>query len=298
MVPGVDVGGAVFGVAALAGLTYALIEAPSRGFGAPAVVAALLIAVVGAAGFARVEARGRHPMLPLDIFSSRLFTATNVVTFALYAALGGTFFIFTVHLQIVLGYSPVEAGAALLPVTVVMLGLSPRAGALAQRIGPRLPMSLGPTMVAAGMFLLSRVEAGSTYLSDVLPGVLLFGLGLACTVAPLTATVLAAADVRHAGVASGVNNAVARIGGLLAIALLPAVAGLGKDDFTDAAGFAQGSRVALLVAAALAFGSGVLAWVTIRSDQRMSAALPEEYHCAQEAPPLRPAQYCPSRSRS
>ena len=272
-------------------MTYALIEGPSRGVTSAPIVTAALIGIGGIVGFLFAEARGRHPMLPLDIFASRLFAAANVVTFVLYAALGGTFFLLVVHLQVVLGYSPLEAGSALFPVTLLMLVLSPRAGNLAQRIGPRVPMSVGPVLVAIGLVLMSGIDAGSTYASDVLPAVLVFGLGLAATVAPLTATVLAAAEPRHAGVASGVNNAVARVGGLLAIAVLPVVAGLSKDDFADPAAFADGFATAMRFAAGLAFAGGVLAWCTIRRDEPMSERLPDEYHCAAGVPPLRPAHH-------
>jgi MFS family permease len=213
------------------------------------------------------------------------------VTFTVYAALGGTFFLFVVHLQIVLGYSPLQAGAAMFPVTVLMLALSPRAGNLAQRIGPRVPMSVGPVLIAGGLLVMARVDAGSRYVSGVLPGVLLFGLGLACTVAPLTATVLAAAELRHAGVASGVNNAVARVAGLLAIAVLPVIAGLTADDFAHPNQFAAGFRVAIRAAAGLALAGGIVAWLTIRRDEPMSRRLPDEYHCAAGAPPLRPAHH-------
>jgi EmrB/QacA subfamily drug resistance transporter len=291
MARGIDAGGALLGAAGLAGITYALIEGPSRGLASVPILLAALIGLAGMAGFLLAEARGRHAMLPLDIFASRLFAAANGVTFVLYAALGATFFLLVVHLQGVLGYSPLEAGSALFPVTVLMLVLSPRAGSLAQRIGPRVPMSVGPVLVGVALVLLSGVDAGSTYARDVLPAVLLFGLGLSATVAPLTATVLAAADPRHAGVASGVNNAVARVGGLIAIAVLPVVAGLSKDDFADAAAFANGFASAMRLAAGLAFAGGVLAWFTIKRDEPMSEHLCAEYHCAAGAPPLRPARH-------
>jgi len=291
MARAIDVQGAVLGAAGLGGVTYALIEARNRGVTSPSIVLAALIGVVGIVGFVIAEKRGRHPMLPFDIFASRLFAAANLVTFTVYAALGGTFFLFVVHLQIVLGYSPLQAGAAMFPVTVLMLVLSPRAGNLAQRIGPRVPMSVGPARIAGGLLVMARVDAGSRYVSGVLPGVLLFGLGLACTVAPLTATVLAAAELRHAGVASGVNNAVARVAGLLAIAVLPVIAGLTADDFAHPNQFAAGFRVAIRAAAGLALAGGILAWFTIRRDEPMSRRLPDEYHCAAGAPPLRPAHH-------
>ncbi|HEX2185669.1 MAG TPA: DHA2 family efflux MFS transporter permease subunit, partial [Chloroflexota bacterium] len=245
-VPGLDLGGAVLATMGLAGCTYALIEAPAAGPSA-AVWTTGLLGVAALGGFFAVEARSSHPMLPLEIFASRRFTSANAVTFAVYAALGGAFFLLVVHLQQVLGYSALEAGVATLPITVLMLALSSRAGRLAQRVGPRWPMTAGPLLVAAGLALMTRMDVGSGYLLDVLPAVVVFGLGLALTVAPLTATVLAAADARHAGVASGVNNAVARVAGLLAVAALPAVAGLSEADYRQPAMFAQAFRVAILL---------------------------------------------------
>jgi Na+/melibiose symporter-like transporter len=228
-------------------------------------------------------------MVPLGIFSSRQFSGANLVTFAVYAALGGVFFLLVVFLQVVLRYSPLAAGAAILPVTLLMLGLSARAGALAQRIGPRGPMTAGPLVVAVGIFGMSRLGPGDHYLTAVLPAVFVFGLGLTLTVAPLTATVLAAADVRHAGVASGINNAVARVAGLLAVAVLPLAAGLVGNDFRNPAAFAHGFRTAALVAAGLAAAGGVLAWFTIRNVDTPLPADRSGRHCALDAPPLRPA---------
>jgi hypothetical protein len=178
----------------------------------------------------------------------------------------------------------------MLPVTLLMLGLSARAGGLAQRIGPRLPMTLGPLVVAAGIFSMSRLGPGDHYARAVLPAVVVFGLGLVLTVAPLTTTVLAAADVRHAGVASGINNAVARVAGLLAVAVLPLAAGLGENDFRNPAAFTHGFRTALRLAAGLAAAGGVLAWLTIRNAEGVQTEEePVHRHCAMEAPPLRPA---------
>ena len=175
--------------------------------------------------FVWLELHTEHPMVPLGIFRSRQFSGANAVTFVVYAALSGVMFLLVVHLQSDLGYDALTAGASLLPVTVIMLVFSPRAGALAQRIGPRLPMTLGPLIVAAGTALFARVEPGTSYWETAFPAAIVLGAGLALTVAPLTATVLAAVDDDHAGVASAVNNAVARIAGLLAIAVLPAAAG-------------------------------------------------------------------------
>ena len=285
-----DVVGGALGALGLAGVTFALIEATSKGFGDASVVAGALAGLLALAAFVSVEARGRHPMLPFGIFSSRQFTGANLVTFAVYAALSGVFFLLVVFLQTVLRYSPLAAGAAMLPVTLLMLGLSARAGGLAQRIGPRSPMTLGPLVVAAGTFAMSRLGSGDHYASAVLPAVMVFGLGLVLTVAPLTTTVLAAADVRHAGVASGINNAVARVAGLLAVAVLPLAAGLGENDFRNPAAFTHGFRTALRLAAGLAAAGGVLAWLTIRNAEGVQPEEePAHRHCAMEAPPLRPA---------
>ena len=165
-------------------------------------------------------------MLPLALFRSRQFSGANVVTLVVYAALSGALFLLPVQLQRVVGFSPVAAGSALLPVTAVMLLLSARMGRLAQRIGPRKPMTVGPIVAGAGLALLSRLGPSSSYLTGVLPAMLLFALGLSATVAPLTATVLAAAPPHQVGIASAVNNDVARTAGLLAVAVLPGVAGI------------------------------------------------------------------------
>jgi len=293
----VDVAGALLGAVGLAGVTFALVEGPRGGVPLGLTLLASGLAVAALAGFVVVEGRGRHPMLPLGIFSSRQFTGANLVTFAVYGALGGILFLLVVFLQTGLGYSPVAAGASLLPVTALMLVLSPRAGALAQRTGPRLPMTVGPLVAATGMALMTRIRPGSHYVTAVLPAVVVFGLGLAATVAPLTATVLAAADARHAGVASGVNNAVARVAGLLAVATVPLLAGIGGDDYRHPAALTAGFHTAATITAGLAAVGGVLAWLTIR-DQPVGLPPPEgagallttgghEAHCALDAPPLR-----------
>lgn len=258
----VDVAGAALGALGLAGVTFALI---GLGDG----TASALVAVTGLGGgallvaFAVVERRSRAAMLPVQIFASRQFTATNVVTFAVYAALAGVFFLLVVHLQVVGRYSPAAAGVSLLPVTALMLALSSRSGALAARIGPRLQMSVGPVLCGVATVLLSRIGYRPWYPTAVLPGVLLFGLGLTTTVAPLTVTVLAAAQDRHAGIASGVNNAVARTAGLLAVAVLPVVGGIGGADYRDPTRFAPGFRTAMLVAAGLLVAGGLIAAATI-----------------------------------
>ncbi len=263
-----DVAGAVTVSVGLAALAFALIEGAGE-FG-PVEAIAAAIGVGALIAFVLVERASPRPMLPLGIFRSRQFTGANLTTLAVYAALGGTLFLLVLELQLVLGYSALEAGASLLPVTMVMLLLSSRMGALAQRIGPRGPMTVGPLVVAAGLALLSQVGPGDGYLTDILPAVAVFGLGLATTVAPLTAAVLAAVDDAHMGVASGVNNAVARVAGLLAVAVLPAAVGLdlagGADAITD------GVRRALLVGSALSVAGGLVAFVTIRGGAKVQAS--------------------------
>jgi EmrB/QacA subfamily drug resistance transporter len=297
-----DVAGAALAALALAGITYALIEATSGG-GVVGPAAAAAAGLAAAVAFIRVERRrGRSPdrvppMLPLDVFASRQFTAVNVVTFLVYGAFGGVIFLLVLELQLVAGYSPLTAGTALLPTTILMLLLSARAGALAQRIGPRWPMTAGTATCAVGLLLLTRIGAHASYLTDVLPAVTVFGLGLTLTVAPLTATVLASADVRHAGVASGVNNAIARAAGLLAVAGLPAVVGLTSADYHSPSAFDSSFRAAMIVCAVLLVCSAVLSALTINNDVLRAApegpALAPEcrVNCAPVGgPPLEPCE--------
>jgi EmrB/QacA subfamily drug resistance transporter len=288
---GIDLAGAALTAVGLGGISWALIEGGERGFGG-ALLAVGGVGVAALLGFLALEWRVKDPMLPLEIFRSRQFTAANLVTFVVYASLGITFFLLVIYLQQVLRYSPMEAGLATLPVTVLMLALSARAGQLADRIGPRVPMALGPLGIAGGLFLLSRLRQGDTYLGDVLPGVVVFGLGLTLTVAPLTATVLAAASQRYAGIASGVNNAVSRGAGMLAIAVIPGIAGLTGHAYQNPVVFASGFRVAMLISAALSAGGGALAWLFIRNDVAGRAhpcpagQLDRRHYCAIDGAPL------------
>ena len=290
-VRGIDVPGALLTVVGLAAVTWALIEAGERG-ATTGVLSSGAIGLGSLAGFVAAERRVRHPMLPLEIFRSWQFSAANLVTFIVYASLSIMFFLFVVHLQQVLGYSPLQAGAATLPITGLMLALSAPAGMLADRIGPRLPMTIGPLGIAAGLALMSRVQAEATYFGTILPGLLVFGLGLSLTVAPLTATVLAAATSKHAGIASGVNNAISRGAGLLAVAAIPGLTGLTGDAYRDPAIFASGFRAAMRISAALAAAGGLLAWLSIRNevarpaDSRPSARLDRHHHCAVDGAPL------------
>jgi MFS family permease len=237
-------------------------------------------------------------MVPPDIFRTPQFTYANLVTLVVYAALGGLFFFLVVDLQVVAGFSPLLAGSALLPITVIMLLFSTQAGALATRIGPRLPMSLGPLIAAGGVLLLLRVGPGASYLRDVLPAVTIFGLGLTLLVAPLTTTVLAAAAAEHAGVASGINNAVARAAGLLAVAVLPLIAGISGDDYEHPDAFASGFRIAVIVCAILLAVGGVLAALTIRKPAAPAVEpSPGRRFCAIDGPPLHPVPPPPSAQR-
>lgn len=272
----------------LAAGTYGLTEGPQRGWGSPVVVGSILIGVAGLVAFVLLE-RGRTPALvPLELFESRQFSSANAVTFVVYAALGGALFLLPIQLQRSAGYSPLEAGAALVPMTIVMLLLSARAGRLAQRIGPRLPMGVGPVLAAAGLALLSRVDGSSSYGGTVLPGVVVFALGLSLTVAPLTSTVLSAGGEAHAGVSAAVNNAVARIGGLIAVAVIPAAAGISATDAFDVASFSDGFARGMLIAAVVCAAGGALAAATIRNPAPKEGEQPAPWtSCPLDAPPLR-----------
>jgi EmrB/QacA subfamily drug resistance transporter len=255
-----DVPGAGAVAAGLALLAAGLIGAGDGwaaldGAGVAGGVALLLAFVV-------IERRSPDPMLPLGLFASPQFTGANLVTFAVYAGLGVAFFLLVVDLQVALGYAALEAGVALLPVSILMLLLSARMGALAQRVGARLPMTIGPLLVGFGLLLLGQVGPGDHYVSAVLPGVAVFGIGLAVTVAPLTAAVLAAVDEHHLGVGSATNNAVARLAGLLAVAVLPAAAGVELDRAGP--GGLPGYGTAMAISAALCGAGAVVAWLTIR----------------------------------
>jgi len=260
--PRFDPAGAALAALALGGTTYALVEWGSRAAPYAAVGAAL-----AAGAFLVIERRSAHPMLPLAIFADRTFAAANVVTLLVYAALGAVLFFLVLQLQTVGGYGALAAGLATLPLTVCMLLFAARGGALAARIGPRIPMTLGPLVVAAGTLLLLRVGPDVSYARDVLPGMTLFGLGLALLVAPLTATVLAAAPDEHAGLASGVNNAVARTGALLAVAALPLVVGLSGAEYADPVALDAAYRSAMLVCAVLLATGGLTAFVGLRRDR-------------------------------
>ncbi|MER5582108.1 MFS transporter [Streptomyces asoensis] len=257
-----DVLGAFLGALALALVTYALIEAPGGSTGVVSVAA--VAGLAAGAAFVVVERRSADPMLPLDIFASRQFTAVNLVTLCVYAAFGGFFFLSAVQLQVVVGWSALGAGTALLPTTVLMLLLSARSGELAEHIGPRIPLTVGPLLCAAGMLLMLRVGPGASYAADVLPAVLVLGCGMVTLVAPLTATVLASVDVSRAGVASGVNNAAARAAGLVAVAALPLLTGMSAEAYRSATAFDEAFGRAMVLCAAVLVVGAVLAFATVR----------------------------------
>jgi len=202
-------------------------------------------------------------MVPLPLFRDRTFSAANAMTLVVYAALGAIMFFLVIQLQTVGGYSALQAGLATLPVTACMLFLAARGGALGQRIGPRIPMTVGPLVMAAGTLMLLVVGPDLNWWRDVLPGLTVFGLGLALMVAPLTATVLAAAPDDHAGIASGINNAVARAGSLLAVAALPVAVGLAGDDYADPTAFDAAYSLSIVICAGLLVVGGVLSWLLI-----------------------------------
>ncbi|SEM07804.1 drug resistance transporter, EmrB/QacA subfamily [Blastococcus sp. DSM 46786] len=261
--PQLDWAGTALVAVGLGALTYALTAAGEGGAGATTWLWGAAGAVALGA-FVQVERRSRHPLVPPSLFAERQFSAANGVTLFVYAALGALFVLLVLHLQVVSGFSPLLAGTALLPVTALMLLFSARVGALAQRIGPRSLLTGGPLVAAAGVLLMLRIGPDASYLLDVLPAALLFGAGLTLLVAPLTATVLDSAADRYAGLASGVNNAVARAAGLLAVAVVPVAAGIGGDDYTDPEAFADGFRTAMLILAGLLAAGALLAVLYVR----------------------------------
>ncbi|ALV34515.1 MFS transporter [Streptomyces sp. CdTB01] len=278
-----DMLGAALGALALGLLTYALIEARQ---GSAVVALTAVAGLAASAAFVYVEKHSADPMMPLDIFASRQFTAVNLVTLCVYAAFGGFFFLSALQLQVALGWSALAAGTALLPTTVMMLLFSARSGALADRIGPRIPLTVGPLLCAAGMLLMLRVRPGASYAADVLPALLVLGTGMVTLVAPLTATVLASVDTARAGLASGVNNAAARAAGLIAVAALPLLAGMGPDAYLSPAAFDDAFHRAMPLCAGVLVLGAVIAFATVRS-LPPDCRRPEcRHHGAITAPPL------------
>jgi EmrB/QacA subfamily drug resistance transporter len=303
---GLDLGGAALATLAIAGVCFALIEA-SGGL-TPAVIAASAAAVAASAAFVAVERRAKHPMLPLELFRSRQFGSANLLALVTYAALGGVIFLFVAFLQVTLGYTALQAGAATLPITVLLLTLSTPSGAIAQRIGPRIPLTVGAVVTGAGLLLMAQIHPGDRYFPAVLPSLIVFGVGLATLITPITATVLASVDSRHSGIASAVNNALSRLGQMIAVAALPLVAGLSGAAFEEPARMAAGFPVAMTVAAGVSFAAALLAWTTISNDvlrrsgtdaQQVPQELPPSLkrHCPVAGTPLAPSLNSPPSSR-
>jgi EmrB/QacA subfamily drug resistance transporter len=277
-----DIPGTVLVVTGLGAITWALTAAGEADSGTAATAVGAVI----------VERRSRSPLVPGDLFANPRFTGTNVITLLVYAALGVLFLMLVLQLQVVGRFSPLAAGTALLPITALMLLLSARMGRLAQRIGPRVPMTVGLVLAATGMLLLRRIGVEASYAFEVLPAVVVFGLGLAATVAPLTATVLDSAADRHVGIASGVNNAIARAAGLLAVAFIPAVAGISGQDYNDPVAFDAGFQTAMLIAAGLLLGGAVLSAILLRAPRkpRTRFATEECTYCAVGSPQPHPRE--------
>jgi EmrB/QacA subfamily drug resistance transporter len=275
-----DVGGAIAVTAGLSGTVFAVIEIPALGW-TPLTTSAAVLGVAAMVAFGVLESRHPAPLMPPALLRSRQFTGANLTTLTVYAALSGALFLLSLQLQQSMGYTALQAGVATLPITVVMLLLSGRVGGLAQRIGPRLPMIIGPFGCALGLVLLTRAVPGASYPAGVLPGVLVFGLGLSITVAPLTSAVLASVPAERGGVAAGVNNAVSRLAGLLAVAVLPVVAGL--SGTAAGAPLGPGFGTAMLVSAGLCAAGGLLAGLTIDRARHMAAnPLPGLDHACQD----------------
>lgn len=292
--PGLDLPGTTLAATALALLTWSLTALGEDG-PSPLRWAGLVAGVTAVGAFVLVERRSPHPLVPPTLFADRVFAAANAVTLLVYAALGVVFVLLVLQLQTVAGFTPLAAGTALLPVTLIMLAFSSRAGGLAQRIGPRLPLTLGPIVAAVGLLLMMRIGPDASWVLHVLPAVSVFGAGLTLTVAPLTATVLDSAPNRYAGAASGVNNAVARAAGLLAVALLPGLAGIAGEDYTDPTAFSAGFHVAIGIAAGLLAAAGVLAFVLVRRPHTTDRLPVEQHaHCPLNAPTPYPTEHARS----
>jgi EmrB/QacA subfamily drug resistance transporter len=292
---GLDLPGAALAMLAIGGVCFALIQA-SGGL-TPAVIAAGVVGLVAAGSFVAVERRSGHPMLPLELFRSRQFASAMVLALVTYTALGGVIFLFVGFLQVTAGYTALQAGAATLPITIMLLILSTPSGAIARRIGPRIPLTAGAVLTGAGLLLMARIHPGDSYVAAVLPALIIFGIGLAALITPITATVLASVDARHSGIASAVNNAASRLGQMIAVAVLPLAAGLSGAAFTDPAKMAAGFPVAMTIAAGISFAAAVLAWTTISADvlrqpsagtEPVAKELPPsvQRHCAVAGTPL------------
>ena len=254
-----DFGGAGLSLAGLAFLTYGLVAQQWM----PSIAgAAFLVA------FVLHQRRTPHALVPLSLFADRVFTAANICTFAIYGALSAGFLLLVLQLQYVSGYSPLEAGLATMPPTILMLLFSGRAGALGQRIGPRWPLTFGPLIMALGFIIYLKVDGDPNFFLEVLGGGIVSGIGLTLLVAPLTTSVLASAPPDQAGIASGINNAVARTASLLAVAAIPPIAGIAGANFSSPEVFSPGFRTGTLIVVGMLVVAGVLAAVLIEKPKR------------------------------
>lgn len=287
-----DTRGAILAAGGLATGTWALTEAGASGWGDPGVLATGAIAIAALGSFVAHIRRSTDALVPPVLFRDRTFTVVNVGTVFLYAAIGLSFFLVAYELQVAAGWSALSAGVALLPTTALMLVLSSRSGALAERIGPRFQLTVGPLLTGGGLLLLTRIDADANWTSDVLPGAVVLGLGLTTFVAPLTATVMASADPDHVSTASGVNNAIARAAALAGLAVIPVIASL--PSATTAGEVTDAFRTALMVAAVLAAIAGPLMAVGLAPNARTRRSA-RKLHCAVDGPPLQPdPQRCPA----
>ena len=269
-----DVAGAILGTVALGLLTYLLTS--WRDFGSGVLVTLTAVSLLALVGFALLERRP-GAMAPAELFASRVFTAANVMTFLTYGALGVVLFLLVLQLQVSSGYTPLEAGMSTLPLTVCMLLFSSRAATVAARIGPRLPMSAGPMICAVGVLLMSTIGSEASYVVHVFPGITVFAVGLTMLVSPLTSAVLAAAPDHHAGVASGINNALARTGSLLAVAAFPAIVGLSGSDYQDPGALTDGFRHGLWLCAGLLVLGGTVSWFGLAGTDPRSVAHDDDF---------------------
>jgi EmrB/QacA subfamily drug resistance transporter len=278
-----DVLGVVLAVAGLAAATWALTEAGPRGWSHASVVVTGAVGVAAVIGFVTHILRTDNPLVPPQLFRNRSFSVINVMTVQLYAAIGVAFFLVAYELQVAAEWSALEAGAALIPTTLLMLALSARSGALGQKIGPRPQLVAGPLLSGAGLLLLARIGPDASWAVDVLPGSVLFGVGLVTFVAPLTATVMASADPDHVSVASGINNAIARTASLGALALVPVVAGLASAS--DPSEVTDAFRVAMVIAAAMAASAALPALFGLERTA-LATRTARRVHCQFDGPPL------------
>lgn len=279
-----DIPGALLAAVGLGGVTYALIQA-AGGAGWPAAVVGL-----GAmAGFVWVEQRSAAPMLPLELFASRQFSSANLASFFLYGAVAGLVFLLPIQLQLTAGYTPLAAGLSLLPLTALTLALSARAGALTARIGPHLPLAAGSAACTVALLLAARIDAQTSYLADVLPVVALIGVGIPLITPAITTTVLSAVPDARAGIASAVNNGVARSAGLVVVAALPLLAGLPQDAARNPAALDTGFGAGMLICAGLFLLGGLVAWLGVPRPAAAPAKPSCRYHVTVNCPQLEPA---------